>query len=175
MKAKTVQFSWISLGQTLLTQNFGIVEICLKSRFKFSAFQFDLLLLSQILIHDFIRTTYKAKYMYIFVFPCINDACTLYVFFINNNELRLYLCWLKKKLVIIYFVNIFRSQFTFTVQKWWRCWGGQEIYKAWYHEARGELSGNISHIRLLYYILWVFIIIILFLVEIMHLSLYLSA
>ena len=88
---------------------------------------------------------------------------------------RLYLCWLKKKLVIIYFVNIFRSQFTFTIQKWWRCWGSQKVYKAWYYEARGELGGNISHIRLLYYILWVFIIIILFLVEIMHLSLYLSA
>ena len=51
MKYKNVQnviYSWFLLCQTLFTRNFGEVEICLKPRFKLSAFQLNLLLLSQI-------------------------------------------------------------------------------------------------------------------------------
>ena len=61
MKYKNVQnviYSWFLLCQTLFTRNFGEVEICLKPRFKLSAFQLNLLLLSQIsmvhLLFDYI-------------------------------------------------------------------------------------------------------------------------
>ena len=46
--AQNVLYSWISLCHTLFAPNFGEVEIYLKPRFKLSAFQLNLPLLSQI-------------------------------------------------------------------------------------------------------------------------------
>jgi hypothetical protein len=58
-------YSWISLCQTRLTRNFGQVKIFLKSRFKLSAFQLNLLLLSQISMcryFGYLKVAFSPKY-----------------------------------------------------------------------------------------------------------------